>query len=538
MPTRFFHRSLRRLALRTVSSLLLISAASGSEPSELFDGQTLKGWEGNERYWRVENGAITGEIKDGEAPTTMRPTAAAPTAIRRLRSEVEELLPLDVEVVVDVVAPPELAAMTAVPLALPARKVTVARPLASVLASAGSIVPSVVVNVTRVPLWGGVPADSSTCAVIVAVPLIGSAVVADVSVMDEPVGARNGVFSQAANSTLTASTRTAGNDERVERGIMSLNILSAMDLAGQERFARDVALRRDQRGYAMAALLVSLAIASVMLTVAMPTWKQLSQREKEEELIFRGQQYARAIGLFQRRAGPGALPPNLDVLVQQRFLRKKYKDPITNDDFQPLLAGQQVPGQAQNNAQAGGRGGVQSPSTPVAVGAAPGQAPGSTCSPAPGPPASQHRQAASTGPNPTMCSNGLTFSCTFCCSVRRFAVSVTVLYGSAIGMSSGMSTIYLVSNWFVIGRRRSWKGRLGPCERLTGAITPPSCMQFFGGHPPEAEARASDILRSRHLPKIDARSGSQRARSGTGATRSRRSAATRRAWRGPTPLTE
>ncbi len=138
-----------------------------------------------------------------------------------------------------------------------------------------------------------------------------------------------------------------------------------MDLAGQERFAREVARRRDERGYAMAALLISLTIASVMLTVAMPTWKQLSQREKEEELIFRGQQYARAIGLFQRRAGPGALPPNLDVLVQQRFLRKKYKDPITNDDFQPLLAGQQAAGAPPGQQPGGGRGGVQSPSTPA-----------------------------------------------------------------------------------------------------------------------------------------------------------------------------
>src|SRR5262249_19504501 len=29
-------------------------------------------------------------------------------------------------------------------------------------------------------------------------------------------------------------------------------------------------------------------------------------------------------------------PPSLDILVQQKFLRKKYKDPITNDDFVPI----------------------------------------------------------------------------------------------------------------------------------------------------------------------------------------------------------
>jgi hypothetical protein len=43
-----------------------------------------------------------------------------------------------------------------------------------------------------------------------------------------------------------------------------------------------------------------------------------------------------------------AYPPNIDVLVEQRFLRKKFKDPITNDDFQPLGAGQVVPGTLQD----------------------------------------------------------------------------------------------------------------------------------------------------------------------------------------------
>lgn len=28
----------------------------------IFDGKTLKGWEGDTRYWRVENGILTGEI--------------------------------------------------------------------------------------------------------------------------------------------------------------------------------------------------------------------------------------------------------------------------------------------------------------------------------------------------------------------------------------------------------------------------------------------------------------------------------------------
>lgn len=129
----------------------------------------------------------------------------------------------------------------------------------------------------------------------------------------------------------------------------------------------------------MAALLVAIAVMGVLLSAAMPVWKQTAQREKESELVFRGQQYARAIALFQRRAGPGALPPNLDILVEQRFLRKKYKDPITGEDFQPLLAGQAVPGMAGpgggqgDGSGRGGRGGLGGPG--VGQGGSPGAQP-------------------------------------------------------------------------------------------------------------------------------------------------------------------
>jgi type II secretory pathway pseudopilin PulG len=106
----------------------------------------------------------------------------------------------------------------------------------------------------------------------------------------------------------------------------------------------------------MVALLVSMSVMAVMLTIAMPAWNTLAKREKEAELIFRGQQYTRAIELFSRRY-PGALPPNLDVLVQQKFLRKKFKDPITGKDFEPvrLDASGAVPG-AVPSQQPGGRG--------------------------------------------------------------------------------------------------------------------------------------------------------------------------------------
>jgi type II secretory pathway pseudopilin PulG len=137
------------------------------------------------------------------------------------------------------------------------------------------------------------------------------------------------------------------------RDIMkTINILIPMHLAGQGKRERG-----GESGYAMAALLVGLSIMAIMFSVVMPVWKHTAQREKEEELVFRGKQYVHAIGLFQRKFA-NAYPPNIDVLVDQRFLRKKFKDPITNDDFVPIPAGQAVPGTQQSGPQRGATGGT------------------------------------------------------------------------------------------------------------------------------------------------------------------------------------
>ncbi len=112
----------------------------------------------------------------------------------------------------------------------------------------------------------------------------------------------------------------------------------------------------------MAAMLVALGVMAVLMSAAMPVWRQAAQREKEEELVFRGKQYARAIGLFQRKYA-NAYPPTLDVLVEQHFVRKKYKDPITNDDFQPLYQVMQV----QPGMPGGGRGATRPGQTVTAA---------------------------------------------------------------------------------------------------------------------------------------------------------------------------
>ncbi len=87
----------------------------------------------------------------------------------------------------------------------------------------------------------------------------------------------------------------------------------------------------------------------------MPVWSQMIRRDKEEELIFRGNQYARAINQYQRKFA-SASPPSLDVLIEQRLLRKKFKDPLSpnkDGEFQLLYLqnqatmGTQGPGRAR-----------------------------------------------------------------------------------------------------------------------------------------------------------------------------------------------
>jgi type II secretory pathway pseudopilin PulG len=92
---------------------------------------------------------------------------------------------------------------------------------------------------------------------------------------------------------------------------------------------------RPDAGYAMAVLLAGLAIMGIAWTVVVPVWKQYAQREKEAELIFRAGQYARAVALYQRKYA-NAFPPNVDVLLREKFLRKKYKDPVTKGEFRYL----------------------------------------------------------------------------------------------------------------------------------------------------------------------------------------------------------
>ena len=90
--------------------------------------------------------------------------------------------------------------------------------------------------------------------------------------------------------------------------------------------------KRQDDGFAMVALLVGMSIAAIWMAASLPKWGQLVQRQREADLIYRGEQYARAIMLYMDK-NQNTRPPNIAILISQRYLRKKFKDTLTNDEF-------------------------------------------------------------------------------------------------------------------------------------------------------------------------------------------------------------
>ncbi len=101
-----------------------------------------------------------------------------------------------------------------------------------------------------------------------------------------------------------------------------------------------------QEGYLLLGVLVMILLLLITLAVAAPKVAEDIRRDKEAETVHRGMQYARAIQVYYNRYG--RYPNTIDQLMKtdnQRFLRKRYKDPLTGkDDWRIIHNGeQQVP---------------------------------------------------------------------------------------------------------------------------------------------------------------------------------------------------
>src|SRR5262245_66130370 len=71
----------------------------------------------------------------------------------------------------------------------------------------------------------------------------------------------------------------------------------------------------EERGYALVGLMAVMMFALILTTAAAPTLQREMQREKEEEMLWRGQQVIVAISRYRGFRG-GAFPTDLKELVE------------------------------------------------------------------------------------------------------------------------------------------------------------------------------------------------------------------------------
>jgi type II secretory pathway pseudopilin PulG len=92
------------------------------------------------------------------------------------------------------------------------------------------------------------------------------------------------------------------------------------------------------KGFAYIGLLVAIVIIGAALAAVGEVWSIQGRREREVELLYRGDAIRRAIGHYVtlNPGGAGRYPQELQDLVQderwpqvQRYLRRIYDDPIT-----------------------------------------------------------------------------------------------------------------------------------------------------------------------------------------------------------------
>ena len=94
------------------------------------------------------------------------------------------------------------------------------------------------------------------------------------------------------------------------------------------------------RGFTYLVALLAIAVAGSGVAAVGESWAHARQREKEAELLWIGEQFRQAIGLYYHRT-PGALkryPEKLEDLLDdrrfptvQRYLRRLYVDPISGE---------------------------------------------------------------------------------------------------------------------------------------------------------------------------------------------------------------
>ena len=89
-----------------------------------------------------------------------------------------------------------------------------------------------------------------------------------------------------------------------------------------------------EAGFSLLYALFLTATMIILASAAVPNVLIQGRRQLETDMIWRGEQYERAIGLFYRKTG--RYPTSMDDLLKGvngvHFLRKAYKDPMNSQD--------------------------------------------------------------------------------------------------------------------------------------------------------------------------------------------------------------
>jgi hypothetical protein len=101
-----------------------------------------------------------------------------------------------------------------------------------------------------------------------------------------------------------------------------------------------IKIRKREQGYILLTILLWVSLLSITVVGEMELltyYHQQMKRDQEEELVHRGVEYERAIRKYYRKFG--SYPATVEMLEDSnhmRFLRKRYKDPVTGKDFKLL----------------------------------------------------------------------------------------------------------------------------------------------------------------------------------------------------------
>jgi type II secretory pathway pseudopilin PulG len=102
-----------------------------------------------------------------------------------------------------------------------------------------------------------------------------------------------------------------------------------------------------QRGYALIGVIVACTLLLIALAAVAPRIGTQIKRDREEELVHRGNAYVRAIQLYYRKFQ--RFPANIEQLENTnnlRFLRKRFPDPVTGkEEWRLIHFGQAKPKQ-------------------------------------------------------------------------------------------------------------------------------------------------------------------------------------------------